>query len=921
MALAPGSRFGSYEVLAKIGEGGMGEVYRARDLTLGRDVALKALPESFANDPDRVRRFEREAKTLASLNHPNIAQIYGVEPVGADGRALVMELVPGLTLDAAIQKNVDIRGSNVELLLDWSVPIAIQIAEALEAAHDAGIIHRDLKPANIKLRDDGVVKVLDFGLARATDPSGAGTDAGTHSSPTMLSPATTQRGVILGTAGYMSPEQAKGRAVDKRADIWAFGVVVYEMLTGRRLFEAETLAEIIAAVIKDAPDLSALPAGTPRALREVIARCLEPNPKQRLRDIGEARIALQKLGDPEAMAGDARASSLAADASSPWRGRLVAGTGAVVLAAAAAFVVWWARPTQDVPVRRFDLPADMADTRYVAISPDGSRVASLAEGRLLVRELATGETKDLGAVPPASEGLFFSPDGQRIAYSGESFLRVVPIAGGTTFSVCKVPASGRVLDGIWLDDGTIYFVVWRDSAYKVAANGGTPELAFAIDPNTEIDFHSITPVPGRRLIVTTHLRGADGARIDVVDAGLRRPLSDDLNIDQVRFRPPNHLLFIRVRANAGAWVAPFEAGRVDLSRAVALAPGALSLDASLEGTMIARLPARERRSLVWVSFEESRTGPSPSTSVRTSASAPGPPFEAFSPEVALSPDGRRAVIKVVTTGDQEAMVVRDLTTGVDTVVPMPPTRATGVQTGTIVSWTPRGRLLYASGGVEASQIYDWPADGSSTGRALVTGMMAKMTPDGREILFNRDERLQIRLYRAPILPDGSAGAAVPVFPDKDAPSVRWFDLSPDGRLLAYSARDSTTGRGDLFVATYPALANRQQVSSNGGTQPRFSRDGRLLFYLSGTRDPARAQTAGELRVVSIAAGSNAPIAAGISRLLMVETPGSAGGPTVSGFDVGADGRLLMTRVAPSAPGEGARLVWLQNWPAMASARR
>ena len=285
MSVAPGARVGPYEVIESLGAGGMGEVYRARDARLGRDVALKILPAVFASDPDRLARFDREARTLAALNHPHIAHVHGVEDT-ATVRALVMELVPGRTLDEYA------RGLPIAEVL----PLARQIAEGLEAAHDLGIIHRDLKPANIKVTDEGLVKILDFGLAKAL-----GADSGTEGpqvSAAMTSPVMTQAGLILGTVAYMSPEQARGKPVDRRADVWAFGVVLYELLTGRGLFHGETVSDVVAAVLTRAPDLSALPPDVPVSVRALLARCLERDPRRRLRDIGEARITLERVGGP-----------------------------------------------------------------------------------------------------------------------------------------------------------------------------------------------------------------------------------------------------------------------------------------------------------------------------------------------------------------------------------------------------------------------------------------------------------------------------------------------------------------------------------------------------------------------------------------------------------------------------------------------
>ena len=940
MGLTPGTRVGPYEIVSPLGAGGMGEVYRARDLKLDRDVALKILPDTFAADPDRVRRFEREAKTLASLNHPNIAQIYGIESFGANGTALVMELVPGPTLDELIRDQFERRGGSFEM--SEVVAMASSIAEALEAAHDLGIVHRDLKPANIKIKGawgptpahltdgrlaptrsasgiaDGTVKLLDFGLARAVDPSGSADLAAAASSPTMLSPAATQQGIILGTAGYMSPEQAKGRTVDKRADIWAFGVVLYEMLTGKRLFGGESVTEIIASVIKDAPDLRALPPDTPPAIRQLLTRCLERDPKLRLRDIGEARILLQRANDPAYAAvqgasdpsGQGSLTPSSSQASSASRLRRLAGiAGAIVLAGISAAVAWNAKPVSgEPPVRRFDFSAAIARTTDFAVAPDGSRLAYLLDGHLYVRNLSRAESTDLGQVPPASDTLFFSHDGQRIAYSAESTLRSVPVDGGSTFTICKLPARGRLMDGIWLADGTIYVTAWRDSLYKVPAAGGTPALAASINSDTEIDFHSVTALPDNRLIVITHLRAQDAPRLDLVDAGQRTPITGDLAIGRAQFRPPNHLLFDRTGANAGVWMAPFDDGRLDLARAVSIEPGASSFHASFEGTLVSHLPSKERRDLVWIDFGRLGSGPSDDGSIRSVSSMRGAPFESTSSSVMLSPDGRRALVEARSKTGQEEMLIRDLATGTDTRVP-PPLAPTGVTTGGRVNWTPGGRLLYPSGGVETSQIYDWPSDGSANGRVLVPGIVARITPDGHEVIFMRDDRSGVRLYRAPLLADGSAGKAELLFTGPDQPNVRGFDLSTDGHLLAFTMADPITSQADIFVTTYPELRQRQQVTSQGGTQPRFSRDGRQLFYLTGTRTPAAGLTQGELRVVPITA---TPLTVGASRVLMsaAATPGA---PSVGGFDIASDGRLLMTRIAPTAPGDEARLVLLQNW--------
>jgi len=387
MSVAVGSRLGVYEVLATLGKGGMGEVYRARDTRLQRFVALKILPEAFANDPDRLARFEREARALATLNHPNIAQIYGVEE-SAGVRGLVMELVPGQTLDEIIRRPAS--GAGTGLPLGQALTIARQMADALEAAHEAGIVHRDLKPANVKIRDDNVVKILDFGLAKATGADQSSDSSGSRvpdDSPTMASPAMTQMGVILGTAAYMSPEQARGKAVDRRADIWAFGVVLFEMLSGRRLFTGETVSDMVASVLRQEIDWTLLPATTPDAVRRLLARCLDRDVKKRLQAIGEARLVLEEGGGD---AGDRRARS-SLDRPGMRRVRWLAVAGLLIAATVLAFAVWprnrsgseskaaAARAGRSIAVLPFVNSSGKADDEYFADGMTDELIASLGK--------------------------------------------------------------------------------------------------------------------------------------------------------------------------------------------------------------------------------------------------------------------------------------------------------------------------------------------------------------------------------------------------------------------------------------------------------------------------------------------------------------------------------------------------------------
>ena len=487
MTLQTGSRFGPYEIVSPLGAGGMGEVYRARDTQLDRDVALKILPESFAADADRLMRFTREAKALAALNHPNIAAIYGIEarsPGSGRGAALVMELIEGEDLSAHMARG--------PMAMEDALPIARQIANALEAAHEAGIIHRDLKPANIKVRPDGTVKVLDFGLAKAMDSTGAAEASPKLSnSPTMTSPAMTAMGVILGTAAYMSPEQARGRPVDKRGDIWAFGVVLYEMLTGAMLFKGETVSDVLAAVLRADIDLATLPPTVPSGVRQLTARCLEKDPRRRLRDIGEARIWLESpdatADRPVTAAPPARGTSRAW----PW----VAATSSAITIALTAWVVFSPPPAAAVVRASIQLPPgteyaiDAANPPNLAISPDGSTIAfaarpvgaSLASATLYLRRLGDAEAT---AVPDSAGARvpFFSPDGRSVGFLTGAVLKRASLSGGAPSTITTGVAN--VWGSAWLSDGTIVFANPKPTGemlYSVPEQGGEPELLSRVE--------------------------------------------------------------------------------------------------------------------------------------------------------------------------------------------------------------------------------------------------------------------------------------------------------------------------------------------------------------------------------------------------------------------------------------------------------
>ncbi|HEX7778485.1 MAG TPA: protein kinase, partial [Vicinamibacterales bacterium] len=490
MTRAPSSRIGPYEIRTALGAGGMGQVYGARDTRLDRDVALKILPYAFTADADRLGRFEREAKTLASLNHPNIAHIYDTGKSDAGLAYLAMELVEGRTLDTAI------RSGNIEV--GTAVSIARQIAEALEAAHEHGIIHRDLKPANVIVRDDDVVKVLDFGLAKAMDP---GESVKSGAEATRTSPVMTQAGWILGTAAYMSPEQARGRAVDRRADIWAFGVVLFELLTGKRLFEGESISDVVVAVLTQPIELAPLPAAVPPRVRELIGRCLERDPKRRLRDIGEARLLLESPDAPSTLMTQSGAIGIlpAQPVPRPRTQVLPWAIAAIAVVIATALVVQRMRATGAVATGRMILelgpPPDVelvigSNAGSAIISPDGSTVAFLgqtAAGRkLFVRSLATGETRAITGAVEASYP-FWSPDSRSLGFFSSTQLMTVAIAGGLPEAVAPTQ-TGR--GGTWTDNGVLLFTpVGGGVIHRVPERGGTVEQVTTLDASRGENAH------------------------------------------------------------------------------------------------------------------------------------------------------------------------------------------------------------------------------------------------------------------------------------------------------------------------------------------------------------------------------------------------------------------------------------------------
>jgi Tol biopolymer transport system component/predicted Ser/Thr protein kinase len=788
-----------YRMIAKIGEGGMGEVYRALDTKLGREVAIKIIPETFARDADRMMRFAREARVLASLNHPHIAAIYGVEE-----RALVMELVEGPTLAERIAQG--------PIPVEEALPIARQIADALEYAHEKGVVHRDLKPANIKLTADGQAKVLDFGLAKAlaNEPASGDNPA---DSPTLTMRAT-QAGIIMGTAAYMSPEQARGKTVDKRADIWAFGVVLYEMLTGAQLFDGETVSDTLAHVLTKEPDWDRAPAKTRRLLRE----CLAKDPKKRLRDIGDGWRLLE---EPPVESPSHSKLPLAAVAAA-----------AMLVAAGLAVVHFRETPPQPVPIR-FQIPApDKANFGNfgMALSPDGRRLAFIANGAdgrsmLWVRALDSLAAQALPGTEGAMFVPFWSPDSRFIGFTVAGKLNKIEASGGPPQALCEEP--DLIVGGSWSRDGVIIFAT-PSGLFRVPQAGGVA-TKFKTADASQGESALIRPwfLPDGRhfLYVTTTHKAEDSAiYLATLDGKERKrlvgtryagayasPAADSEN---------GHLLFLR----AGTLMAqPLDAKRYELAGEPF--PAAEQVGSMLQygyfavsanGVLAYRSGASQGlMQLVW--FD--RAGKSLGTLG---------PHANYVGSLALSPDGKRVAVDEM---DQAAKVdIRVL--DVARAVPMKFTFE-GQDTGP--TWSPDGsRLFFASTRGSTSDIYQKDSSGSGNAELLLkSGRPEDWSPDGRYLLYSvYDPKTKGDLWVLPAqagTPEGSKPRPYLQTPFSEVQGK----FSPDGRWIAYVSDESGPAHYQIYVQSFPAGAGKFLVSTGaGGKQPRWRRDGKELFYIS-----------------------------------------------------------------------------------------
>jgi serine/threonine-protein kinase len=892
-----GRRLGVYQVQARIGAGGMGEVYRARDTKLERDVAIKILPRAFTTDPDRLARFAREARVLASLNHPNIATIHGIEE--SDGiRALVLELVEGPTLANRLTPTPGRRGGPSGLPIAEALTIACQIADALEAAHDKGIIHRDLKPANIIVRPDGTVKVLDFGLAKALGPEGG--DASTAG--TVAVDAETEVGVLMGTPPYMSPEQASGQGGDKRTDIWAFGCVLYEMCTGCLAFEGSTTSDTLSRVLTADPSWTSLPADTPPSIRRLLKRCLDRDPRRRLRDIGEARLVLE---DPDGEAGREGGEPATRHV---WRRAAAAIAAAAVLGVLiGALGVWWRTGRDETAPRAvtrtsillgegqsFSFPG----RRYLAVSPVGTHIAFTADPGLWVRDLAGDAARGVPGIQPDPRNPFFSPDGQLLGYYASGFLWQVSLSGG-------LPK--RIVEAInpwgasWTADGTILYGQGPQGIWRVPAAGGPAERV--IDVAAGESAHAPQLLPGGEWVLFTLLPADEGswdrARIVVesLSTGERDTLVDGGR--DARYVSAGYLVY---GLNGDLFAAPFDSERRVLGPATevlsgvadaAAGTGAVQFDISTTGTLVYAPQTTDGKSvdLVWVDPHGSETVVSDMTRAYR--------------HPRLSPDGARVVVAVEEADDTDVWIGSPQR---KTFSPL--TLAPGVDDNPV--WTANGKGVTVSS-ARGAGLFLHPADASAAREPLV------MDPDAVPSAWTREGSLIFDTLAGPnifLQPLHNNGAPSPLrlVDDADYYAVKHPALSPDNRFIAYMSLES--GAFEIYVRPFPDVKGpRSKISTDSGVSPAWSPDGGELYFMgSGTarlNNPIR-QPDGYMMAVRVdtRSGFEASTPERLFRLRDYVFPSFL----ARQYDVGRDRQFLMLKdVTPSDQRVAQQIRVVQNW--------
>ena len=821
MSLTPGTRFSHYDITGTLGAGGMGEVFKARDTRLDRAVAIKILPDVFASDPDRLARFEREAKTLASLNHPHVAQIYGVEDT-AGVRALVMELVEGEDLSARLK-----RGA---IPLPEGLAIARQIALALEAAHERGVIHRDLKPGNIKVGPDGTVKVLDFGLAKALDP-GASSNVMPTNLPTITSPAhMTHAGVILGTAAYMAPEQARGQTVDRRADMWALGIVLYEMLTGRAAFGGETVTDVLAAIVTRDPDWSTLPADTPSSTVRLLKRCLERNPRRRLADAGEAAMQIEESMAAPAAAPPSVTIGPVGRRRGPMVGWLVAGIMTIV----AATAVWRAQMVSAPAIHRYavEVPARTTINTIlrpaVTASPDGAAIVFVVNSggttRLMVRHNHEFDAVPLVGTEGASNPVF-SPDGRWIAFFADNRLNKLPSGGGPVVPLAPVnDPRGLAWDS---DDSITLAPESVGGIFQISPDGGGLREITKLAGKSERTHRWPQMLPGGKAVIFVvgtidSPDNYDSATLEahIVATGERRVILS--GVAMARYVATGHLVFAR---GATLYAVRFDPDRLAISgtpepiqQGVAGDPttGATHYAISRTGALVyvPGSPDGATNRLVWAN----RKG---------ETQAVGIPVGTYLDPM-LSPDGGQIAVSALAGGSTDVWVY-DLAR--KTLV-----RLTFGGSNTTPIWSADGIYVYY---VKLRSGQDFPntitrrrADGSRDAEELVTipqrVYLKSISADGKSALIDHQTSSSKTNVERVALEQGAVPAPLVSTPFDEYSS----SLSPDRRWLAYQSDE--TSRFEIYVRSLTDTGGRWQVSTGGGEEPRWSPDGKEIFYRNNT---------------------------------------------------------------------------------------
>jgi serine/threonine-protein kinase len=790
----------------------MGEVYRARDSKLNRLVAVKVILPAFANDAERLARFRREAQLLASLNHPNIAQIHGLEDAG-EIRAIVMELVEGPTLADRIAQRA--------LPIDEALPIARRIAEALQAAHEQGVIHRDLKPANIKVRDDGTVKVLDFGLAKALDRSATSSDTGAEvlNSPTITSPAMTARGVILGTAAYMSPEQAKGRIADKRSDVWAFGCVLFEMLTGKRAFDAEDVSDTLAAVLRGEPEWSALPSDLPYAVKALLQGCLRKDRQERVADISTALFLLDQPDIPASPAAGARKGPV-------WVWAVPLAAAALIAAVAAAVMVGRPTPSASLPVMRFaiTLPPDQQFTgarQAVAMSPDGSRLVYAADGRLFVRSLSDIEARPIPGAELALHPVF-SPDGQSVVFWSDSLLKRIAVSGGSPVTIC---ATAPAPSGISWQDDAILFGQLGTGIVRVSANGGKPEVLVSVSADELAHGPQLLP-DGNTLLFTLTRRTRATADpwqqahivVQSLKTGERQTLLEAAT--DARYVPTGHIVFAR---EGTLYAVSFDLGKLAVSGGAV--PVIEGVRRSFVGTVgSAQFSFANSGSIAYV--------PGPVSGIQQSlmlfdrkggAQALSLPAAAYS-HPRVSPDGKRLAVEI-SDGKEAHIAIYELSGATSM------RRITFGSNNRFPIWSADGRHVAFQSDRDGDLAVFWqPADGGRAERLTkpepgTIHVPETWSPTGETFLFNAAKGSEISLWMFSL---GDRTAT----PFSDVRSIivpTTAAFSPDGRWVAYQRGESNQTEATTFVEPFPANGTKYQIARGG--RPQWSRDGTELFLV------------------------------------------------------------------------------------------